>query len=120
MEKKILIVDNDSELQLLLVQILGDAGYKTCSLLHGESAIEITAQFAPDLILLDVKIGNMDGRSVCKRIKQTPGMEAIPIILISAVDGLYASLDQEGGPDDIIRKPFDLDNFLKKIAFFLT
>ncbi len=118
MEKKILIVDNDSELQLLLVQILSDAGYKTCSLLHGESVIETIAQFAPDLILLDVKIGNLDGRNLCKHIKQTPGMEAISIILVSAVDGLRASLDQEGGPDDIILKPFDLDNFLKKIAFF--
>ncbi|GGC23420.1 hypothetical protein GCM10011386_14170 [Parapedobacter defluvii] len=120
MGKKILIVDDDAELQFLLVQILGDAGYETCNLLHGESVLETTTQFAPDLILLDVKIGNMDGRSLCKHIKQTPGMEAIPIILVSAADGLYVSLDQEGGPDDIILKPFDLDNFLKKIAFFLT
>ena len=120
MGKKILIVDDDTELQFLLAQILGDAGYQTCCLRNGESVIETTAQFFPDLILLDVKIGNIDGRTLCKRIKQTAGMEVIPIILVSAVDNLYASLDKEGGPDDIILKPFDLDDFLKRVRVFLT
>lgn len=119
MKKKILIVDNDSELQFLFAQILGDAGHETCSLLDGELALETIVKFRPDLILLDVKIGNVDGRTLCKQVKETPGMEVIPVILVSAVDHLSAALGHEGSPDEVIMKPFDLDHFLKTVRFFL-
>ncbi len=119
MKKKVLIVDNDSELQFLLTQILSDADYETCSLLDGELVLETIVRFAPNLILLDVKMGDLDGRNLCKHIKEAPGMAAIPVILVSATDDLSASLGHEGSPDDIILKPFDLDYLLKKVAFFL-
>lgn len=118
MGRKILIVDDDAELQHLFVQILGDAGYETCSLLQGEQVIETILQFTPDVILLDVKIASLDGRDVCEQIKRTPGMGLIPIILVSAADDLFASLGTDGGPDAIIQKPFDLAYFLQKIAAF--
>lgn len=119
MGKKILIVDNDSELQFLLVQILTDADYETYSLFRGELLMETIEQFAPNLILLDVKMGDLDGRTLCKHVKETSGMETIPVLLVSAVDDLSASLGQQGGPDGIILKPFGLEYFLKKVAFFL-
>lgn len=115
MRKKILIVDNDPDLQELLHLILSEGNYETRSLFSGEQAIETIHQFEPHLVLLDVMVGDMDGRSICRAIKETPGMEHLPVILVSGIQDLSVALGQQGAPDDVISKPFDIDFFLEKV-----
>jgi DNA-binding response OmpR family regulator len=70
---------------------------------------------APDLILLDIMLGSMDGRELCKEVKNTIATHDIPVILISASHNISNAMNQDGAPNDFIAKPFDINNLLAKI-----
>jgi DNA-binding response OmpR family regulator len=116
MRKRILIVDDDSDIVEILSYVLLEAGYETRVLTHGETIFNDIKEFKPTLILMDVMLGGMDGRVVCHSIKTDPSTSSLPVILISGTHDLAKSLYLPGAPDDFIAKPFNLDNLLKKVA----
>ena len=116
MSKKILIVDDDSDILEILSFLLSETGYETRALTHGETIFNDIEDFKPDLILMDVMLGGMDGRIICHTIKTNPSTCALPVILISGTHNPAKSLHLPGAPNDFIAKPFDLDHLLAKIA----
>ena len=84
----ILIVDDQPDNLELLVQILKDAGYDTRPTLNGQVALGAVEYTQPDLILLDIRMPDMDGFEVCKRLKALPQSRNIPVIFISALDDI--------------------------------
>jgi DNA-binding response OmpR family regulator len=116
MNKKILILDDDSDILEILAIVLSDAGYETRTLAHGETVFEDITDFQPDLLLMDVILGEMDGRAICGHIKANSLTSGLPVILISGTHDLAASLHQPGAPDDFVAKPFDTGHLLAKIA----
>lgn len=112
MNKRILIIDDDLGILEVLTDLLEYCGYDVNTLSEGHQVFEKIADYHPDLILLDVMLGNMDGRIICSSIKE---MEQIPVILISATHNLNTTLNKPGSPDDILAKPFELDLLLQKI-----
>jgi len=115
MNKKILVLDDDTDILEIISLILSEAGYETKALDCGEAVFEDIANFQPDLVLMDVMLANMDGRTICKHIKDNPLTSHLPVILISGTHDLAESLHAPGAPNDFVSKPFDIDHLLVKI-----
>ena len=112
----ILIVDDIPENLKLLSQILKNAGYKVRAVTNGKLALKAIDAQAPDLILLDINMPEMDGYEVCEKLKANPKTENIPVIFLSAMDEVFNKVKafSVGGLDYII-KPFHLEEVLIRI-----
>ncbi|RFZ82132.1 response regulator [Mucilaginibacter terrenus] len=117
--RRILAVDDDNDILEVLQFILEDSGYEVETLSDGRKLMDVIREKHPDLILLDIMLGNMDGRELCKTLKQSIEMNDIPVILISASHNIAAPLNQDGAPNDFIAKPFDINHLLNKIKTHL-
>ena len=95
-------------------------GYEVATAGNGEQALAKVADFAPDLIVLDVMMPKLDGREVCKQLKADPATEAIKIIFLSArAQELDVQSGLDLGADAYITKPFDPEELLKMIQKLL-
>ena len=113
----ILIVDDTPANVRILSDALMQCGYEICSAMSGERALEIVQDFVPDLILLDVMMPEMDGYTVCKRLKSMSETQDIPIMFLSAIDNAHDRVKafQVGGID-YITKPFHLEEVLARVS----
>jgi two-component system, OmpR family, alkaline phosphatase synthesis response regulator PhoP len=104
---KILIIDDDEEIQDLTRETLEPEGYAISTASNGKAGLRAITDSAPDLILLDLMMPEMDGLDVCRQIKTDENRKRIPIIMLSAKDheaDIVSGL--ELGADDYITKPF--------------
>jgi len=113
--EKILVVDDDNDILEIVALLLVERGYEVKALDHGETIFEDIQNFQPNLVLMDVMLGDMDGRAICEDIKRNPLTHSLPVILISGTHDLVESVNRPGGPNDFIAKPFDLDQLYAKI-----
>ncbi len=118
-KKKILVVDDDINSIAIAEELLaGDYNLKTAA--TGEEALEIALDFIPDLILLDIMMPGMDGYEVCRRLRKHSTLSDTRIIIVSAKGELCDRIKgHEMGADDYISKPFEEENFLESVNFFL-
>lgn len=116
----ILIVDDTPANLRLLSQMLLDKGYEVRAVTSGARALESVSVSLPDLILLDIKMAEMDGYEVCRRLKQDEHSCEIPVIFISALDDIQDKMSafQVGGVD-YITKPFQLEEVLARVQTHL-
>ena len=116
---KILVVDDDAFTRDLFEAALGD-GYRLLAAENGRDALMIagaTGDEAPDLVLLDVELPDIDGYEVCRRLRQTEGCADLPVIFVSGHDGIEDRIrGYEAGGDDYVVKPFEQQELLAKIA----
>ena len=88
MPAHILIVD-DNELNLKLAStVLEKEGYQTSTALNGKEALARANKAPPDLAILDVMMPDMDGYELCKRIRETPSLANIPVIMLTALSSV--------------------------------
>ncbi len=118
MAEKILIVDDQYGIRILLTEVLQKEGYTTFQAANGFQAIDITKEQAPDLVLLDMKISGMDGIEILKRLKQHD--ETIKVIIMTA----YGELDMIQEAKDLgalthFAKPFDIDEIRKVVREYI-
>ncbi|WJN47448.1 response regulator [Priestia aryabhattai] len=116
--EKILIVDDQYGIRILLTEVLQKEGYTTFQAANGFQAIDITKEQAPDLVLLDMKIPGMDGIEILKRLKQHD--ETIKVIIMTA----YGELDMIQEAKDLgalthFAKPFDIDEIRKVVRQYI-
>ena len=117
----ILIVDDTPENLQVLSATLLDRGYKVRGVINGKMAIRAARAGSPELILLDIKMSEMDGYEVCRQLKTDPKTSEIPVIFISALDEVLDKVTafQVGGVD-FITKPFHVAEVLARIEHQLT
>src|SRR5215468_1282128 len=84
----VLVVDDDSNNVDYLEQELEGLGYRTISARNGEEAIAIVKSSPPDLILLDIMMPVMDGFATCRILKDSEETRFIPVIIMTALDGI--------------------------------
>jgi signal transduction histidine kinase len=108
MNSRILIVDDDPLAIITLESIFDGQPYQLIPVQGGPAALEKAAEIMPDLILLDVMMPDMDGFEICRRIRSTPKLAEVPIIILTALDDRPSRLiGIEAGADDFITKPPD-------------
>jgi DNA-binding response OmpR family regulator len=112
---KILAVDDDSDIVEVIKIILEDEGYEVSTLTSGVHVLNVIASLMPDLVLLDVMLGGMDGRDICRQIKSHSLFKNIPVVMISASHNLQNLLKLPDSPNDFIAKPFDIDVLIKTV-----
>jgi len=105
---KILIVDDEIRNRKLLEALLHSEGYATMSAASGTDALAAVAQHAPDLVLLDVMMPDMDGFQVARKLKSDASTSHIPIIMVTASADRHSRLaGLESGAEDFLNKPVD-------------
>ncbi|MBN1867022.1 response regulator [Candidatus Sumerlaeota bacterium] len=119
-KKKILIVEDDTDIRELLRYNLVKAGYDVLSAATGEEGLRAARDERPDLVVLDLMLPQIDGLAVCRLLKGEPATEDIPIVMLTAkgeesdiVRGL------ETGADDYVTKPFSPRILLARIKSVL-
>jgi DNA-binding response OmpR family regulator len=118
MNQKILIVDDEAHLRMLIEQTLEDLEDEGVELLtagNGEEALETIKAEKPNLVFLDVMMPKMSGFDVCHAVKNELGLKEVHIILLTAKGQEFdKQKGQEAGADLYMTKPFDPDALLAK------
>jgi CheY-like chemotaxis protein len=114
---RILVVDDDPNICEIFKQALPlEEGFEVVEASSGFEAGLIARKFYPDLILLDIKLGDIDGREVCKLIKEDKALSKTRIIAVSgAISDAEASHLKSQGFCDYIKKPFKIEKMKKKV-----
>jgi DNA-binding response OmpR family regulator len=117
MPKKILLVDDDSNMHLLVVPILSKAGYVAVSAKTGEQALLLALKERPDLIILDVIMPGIKGRDLCKKMKTYDVLKNIPIIFLTVKDSEDdVKAELESGAMAHLTKPVNPTSLLQTIG----
>ena len=117
-KKKILAADDDPAILEVLTFMLEDAGYDVKTTVNGQTE-NMAQKYLPDLILLDIWMAGMDGRTICKSLKSHKMTKHIPVILVSANKDTER-FAKESGADNFITKPFEMDALLAKVAMYIA
>lgn len=117
----ILIVDDTPDNLRLLSKTLSEQGYEVQCAINGKLALMAVKHEPPDLILLDIKMPEMDGYEVCERLKMQEETAAIPVIFLSALDDVFDKVKAfTVGGVDYITKPFQVEEVFARIENQLT
>jgi DNA-binding NtrC family response regulator len=127
--KRILVVDDEKDTVGMITTLLELEGYQVYPAFSGLEAMrflemererESEAETPVDLILLDIMLGDEDGREICRRIKRDEQMKFIPVIILTVRSGLQDKIDALNlGADDYLTKPFINEELLAKVRVML-
>ena len=107
----VLVVDDDPCVVELLSRILGYEGYQVSKAASSQQALRIVDDQTPDVVIVDWMMPDIDGLALCRMFRAKPQAATVPIIMISADDGVRA-ICREAGADAWLTKPFDVDYLL--------
>jgi two-component system response regulator MprA len=114
---RVLVVEDDTDIAGVLRRSLGMAGYDVRVTGDGEAALEESAVFEPDAVVLDLGLPKLDGVEVCRRLRQDGD---VPILVLTARDALDSRVEGlDSGADDYIVKPFERDELLARLRALL-
>ena len=115
MSPRILVVDDDPALLRMLVRTLAAEGHEVQAAADGGAALAAVERHAPDSVVLDVAMPDMDGLAVCRRLRAS-GLTA-PVLLLTARDAVADRVaGLEAGADDYLVKPFAVEELLARLA----
>lgn len=116
MPSTVLIVDDNEANCLTLESILEEDGYILETASDGPSGLARIMELLPDVVLLDVMMPGMDGFEVCRKVRSSPDLMEIPIVLVTALDDNDSMLrGLEAGADDFLHKPFNRSELRAKV-----
>ena len=117
--KKVLIVDDDTDILEVLNLLFEYSGYQTKATPEAEYTYSMIEDFKPDAIILDVLLSGYDGREICRKLKAADNTRKIPVVMISAHPDA-ARTTREAGADGFVAKPFDIHVLLEKVEKLLS
>ncbi len=105
--ERVLIVDDDPDIQRLVSYNLKQAGFEAAAAETGRKALEEVRRQPPDLIILDLMLPDIDGMEVCRTLRQRESSRRIPIVMLTARgEEIDRVIGFELGADDYVMKPF--------------
>ena len=121
-KRRVLVVDDDPEIVDLFCDVLErDGRFEVHSASTGYEAGLLTGEVKPDLILLDYLLPDINGNAVCAAVRAKPELSATKIVIVSgAIDAAEVEELLAAGADDFVRKPFDIDQLVTKVASMLA
>ncbi len=121
MSKRILVVDDDSQLQRLLELALKRSGYEVVQARSGSEAVAQVLETHPDLIIMDIMMPDMNGYEATKRIRRLPEGRHVPVIFLSALSDVEAKVKAfRVGGTDYVTKPVNIAELLERIKAHLA
>ena len=120
MAKKILIVEDNELMVEVMTYILVNNGYEVFSLNNGNDVFNNIKKNHPDLVILDSILPGINGREICQLIKLNQATHNLPVIMCSGDDSIDEALEQKGAPNDILHKPFNINNLIEIVEYQLA
>jgi DNA-binding response OmpR family regulator len=116
----ILVADDEEDLRELVTYRLTRSGYRVIGAGDGQEALELAAERAPDLMVLDVMMPKLDGYELTRRVRAEAALSSIPVILLTA-RSQESDIDRgfEVGADDYLKKPFNPDELVARVRAVL-
>ncbi len=114
--QKILVIEDEPDIQEILAHILKDAGYSVRAAGNGQDGLRAFEEFEPELVILDVHLPDMSGFEICRKIREHKSRQDTPILLCtvrSETTRVAEGLDS--GANDYILKPFEIDDLLARV-----
>src|SRR4051812_9293303 len=110
MPSRILVVDDESSVRGLLSRLLAREEYEVLTATTGLEGYARALEERPDLVILDLNLPDISGEEVCQKIRQTLAIAAVPVLILTGrtTEGLSTRC-LNGGADDYVSKPFDLE-----------
>src|SRR3989442_14181596 len=119
-EERILIVDDDEDILLIVQTILANAGYSVLVARNGREGVDLALETMPDLILLDVMMPELSGWEVCTTLKNPPETRQIPVAMMTVKSEIRDLITgMQVGADDYITKPFTRRRLLSTVRKLL-
>lgn len=117
---KIIFADDDEAMRRMVSDMLASAGHTVRTVSDGPTAIAGIRADPPDLVLLDYRMGAMNGFEVCQRIKEDPQFEHLPVLILTAESGVEDRIKGfAAGANDYLPKPFDARELLARVEALL-
>ncbi|MBI4179286.1 response regulator [bacterium] len=115
---RILVVDDEVEIQKSMTQILSSMGYQTESAANARQTLKIIREFDPHLVLLDINLPHsLDGIEICRRLKESGSSKSPKVIMMTGVsDKAIVQKAMDAGAVDYLVKPFKTPHLLRKLA----
>lgn len=114
--KRILIVDDDEGVSLLVAEALSARGYKISRVHDGIEAINTILESKPDLVVLDLSLPRLSGYEVCSMVRKAEGVFRTAIVVLSGQGDVEDRLKAFAvGADDYVIKPFDVDELVARV-----
>ena len=118
--KRVLVVDDDDDMRSLMSHLLS-ADYEVTSAADGAAGLALAKETRPDLVVLDLLMPRMHGFEVCQRIREDADLKATKVLISSSKSYQHdvRTSVEETGADDYIVKPFEIEEFKKRVAALL-
>ena len=110
----VLVVDDDGPILLLMRNILREFGFEPLGASSGSEALDLAREHRPDLVLLDKHMPGMGGEEVIRRLHEQPGLEEVPVLILSG-EPLDPEELEDIGATAAILKPFDVPALIERI-----
>jgi len=118
--KRVLVVDDEPHIRRLLAARLVAEGYDVAESENGEDGLRVVLSEPPDIVLLDLMMPGPNGLEILGRIRSTPGLEGLPVVILTAKgEDTDRELALAGGATDFITKPFSPMKLLARIRELL-
>jgi len=114
----ILVLDDDPDICIMIKMVLDYYGYDAMDADNEENARKIILSNHVDLLIMDMLLSGVDGTDICRQLKQDKETSSIPILMFSAHPTAKETC-LAAGADDFISKPFEMNDLIDKISFFL-
>lgn len=114
---KVLIIEDDPMIGDMISMYLGEEGFQVIRMETGQKGIEAVRQFAPDVLLLDLMLPDMDGLELCRHVRST---SCVPIMIVSMKNKVVERVAALGaGADDYMSKPFSMHEMSARVHALL-
>jgi DNA-binding response OmpR family regulator len=120
-ERTILVADDEPDIRALVAYRLTRGGFRVIEAGDGEEAFRLAAGSAPDMAVLDVSMPRLNGFELTERLRRTPALQRLPVLLISArVQDADIARGVAVGADGYLTKPFNPDELLARARALLA
>jgi CheY-like chemotaxis protein len=111
----VLVVEDSQVIRRVLTLLLEGEGYRVVATDRGREAVTLAREQRPDVVTLDLALADADGRETLRQLKQDPVTQHIPIVVLSAFVQALSPAERWYAAD-IILKPFDVDDLLRRLS----